>query len=422
MELCGKTLRHWLNINNDVDSPELHLIRKRIVIDMCDGLKYIHNNKIMHRDFRPENIMFSFSSIGQEFAFPVKVGDFGLCRKVHSEDTITNTLTALVGSVTYSAPETSYTDYSIPADLYSFGLVSWEVLQQIRQKDMRSMFHRLVHDAETDLIQSSDWWFRNWAYNIINLTKRRVQDRIQGHGDIFLIDSRQSEVTVESHEEFSFIKGQLVAGDIININIMEDIVKSYHFVEDNLTFNGVNALSHQNVRIVIGGNHCTINNLTLEFLGIKGNNNVVSNVICDNVNIMGNGNQLTNVKYLHPDNDQIFYGDSYGVYINGGNHILQNVHCGNIHAKLMEKHMQNIDPEICDMKAFVQRYGPICIYLSKFSESCAIKNANLRNSFVDGNSHALKDIRCNNVIQINGKYHKTENLAVVNLIGNWRKT
>ncbi|OXA49802.1 serine/threonine-protein kinase atg1-like [Folsomia candida] len=419
MELCGKTLRHWLTRNNEIDNPELHPIRKKIVMDMYEGLKYLHNNKIMHRDFRPENIMFSFSQTGEEFAFPVKVGDFGLCRNVHGEHTVTKTLTCFVGSVTYRAPETNFSDYSIPADLYSFGLVSWEILQQIKQKDTRSMFHRLVHDAETSLIKGTDWWFRNWTNIIINLTKRRVQDRIKGHGDIFLIDSRQ--VTVESHEEFSFIQGQLVAGDIININIMEDIVKSYHFVEDNLTFNGVNALSHQNVRIVIGGNHCTINNLTLEFLGIKGNNNVVSNVICDFVDVIGDENQLSNIEICHPEGPGRCV--RFGIIIRGNNNVLTSFNCYNVSVcEEAKNHVYNIEPGADNLYAFVQQYGSLCLYVSHFSQSCTINGATFCNGLIEGTKHILRVIKCSNAIQICGKDHTVEDVEALNLIDGWTKT
>ncbi|OXA46578.1 putative serine/threonine-protein kinase gdt4 [Folsomia candida] len=111
MELCGNTLRQWLNIHDESDDPKLHSVRNQIVKDMYEGLKYLHSYKIMHRDFRPENIMFSFSLMGEDFAFPVKVGDFGQCRQIHSEQTKTKTLTPEVGNVIYRAPEANFVNY-----------------------------------------------------------------------------------------------------------------------------------------------------------------------------------------------------------------------------------------------------------------------------------------------------------------------
>ncbi|XP_035700769.1 probable serine/threonine-protein kinase PknB [Folsomia candida] len=418
MELCGKTLRHWLTRNNEIDNPELHPARKRIVIDMYEGLKYLHNNKIMHRDFRPENIMFSFSSTAEEFTFPVKVGDFGLCRNVHGEQTVTKTLTCFVGSVTYRAPETNFSDYSISADLYSFGLVSWEVLQIIKQKDTRSMFHRLVHDAETNLIKGSDWWFRNWTNIIVNITKRRVQDRIKGHYEILIVDPLKSDFTVDSHEQLSAIKDYLVAGDIVNINIKDETSQFYDFNVDNATFNGITKPSLRHLRLEIVGNLCTISNLNLESLCVQGSNNIVKNITCDFVDVIGDENQLSNITTCHPEGPGRRV--RFGIIIHGNKNVLTSFNCYNVSPTEVTNHVHYTDPD--DLYAFVQQYGSLCLYVSHFNQSCTIDKATFRNGLIEGTRHILKDIKCNNAIQISGKDHTVEDLEALNLIDGWTKT
>lgn len=131
-----------MNAQN-VDNPELMQIKCDIIHGLATRLNYLHENNIMHRDFRPENLMFSYSEI-EEFALPIKIGDFGLCRKIHSEHTRTNTLTQRLGHPLYSAPETAKSDYGKQADLFSFGLVLWEVAQLIKSKDRPKLFHDLV--------------------------------------------------------------------------------------------------------------------------------------------------------------------------------------------------------------------------------------------------------------------------------------
>ncbi|XP_021965749.2 serine/threonine-protein kinase ppk34 [Folsomia candida] len=408
MEVCGMSLRQWLNRNNQADDPKLHPVRKQIVKDMYEGLKYLHNNKIMHRDFRPENIMFSFSSTEEESAFPVKVGDFGLCRKLHSEETVTNTLTTRVGNNTYRAPETKFSDYGIPADLYSFGLVWWEVVQAIRQKDTASMFDGLVHDSDSSLVVEANWWFPNWANIIIRLTKRRVKDRITGHDEIRI---ESTVYNVESHVQFSGIQDLILPGDIVNLNISDEIRKAYGFKVDNVAFNGVNPSVHQHLSLHIRGNSCTINNLNLGFLDVSGNDGSFSNVTCDDLFVSGNRNKFSNIEILHVKS-YILYGRP-AITIRGKNNVLKSVKCTNSHTKPIKN---NAYPPYARWTPFAQKYGPICIHLAEDSPSCTVENANFYNAFITGTGHVLKEIRCTNAIEIIGKGHTIERVDAANRI------
>ncbi|MCI7813459.1 MAG: Stk1 family PASTA domain-containing Ser/Thr kinase [Robinsoniella sp.] len=89
-----------------------------IAIQVSMGLEVAHNNSIVHRDVKPQNIMISTDG-------KVKVTDFGIARAA-STNTINSTV---MGSVHYSSPEQArggYSDYK--SDIYSLGITMYEML------------------------------------------------------------------------------------------------------------------------------------------------------------------------------------------------------------------------------------------------------------------------------------------------------
>ncbi len=74
-------------------------------------------------------------------------------------------------------------DYSYQADLYSLGLIIWEVVQLIPKKDKVSLFEALTIDKRNDVIipHVSLQWIKEL---IINLTKRNVEERSKTMNDV----------------------------------------------------------------------------------------------------------------------------------------------------------------------------------------------------------------------------------------------
>ena len=74
-------------------------------------------------------------------------------------------------------------DYSYQADLYSLGLIIWEVVQLIPKKDKVSLFEALTYDRETTVVKPhvSLQWIKEL---IINLTKRNVEERSKTMNDV----------------------------------------------------------------------------------------------------------------------------------------------------------------------------------------------------------------------------------------------
>ena len=92
------------------------------------GLQHLHRNRIVHRDFKPANILISRDNAGR---FIPKIADFGLSRLVTDEelDNSDFDLSDGRGTPSYKAPEQiEGSRVSFNLDLWAFGVILYEIL------------------------------------------------------------------------------------------------------------------------------------------------------------------------------------------------------------------------------------------------------------------------------------------------------
>jgi serine/threonine protein kinase len=119
--------RGWLimelmqgNLSDRISTEQLDLKSVRTSLAHClRALKYLHSQGIVHGDIKPANMMIDSRK-------RIKIGDFGLSRRVSDEDG-----SLLKGTTKYMAPEVMSEDFGEvgpSSDLYSLGFAAYELM------------------------------------------------------------------------------------------------------------------------------------------------------------------------------------------------------------------------------------------------------------------------------------------------------
>ncbi|XP_068184637.1 myosin light chain kinase, smooth muscle [Antennarius striatus] len=158
-------------IDEDFELTEREVIK--YMLQIIDGVNFIHQQGIVHLDLKPENIM-CVNKTGSK----IKLIDFGLARRLENA----GTLKVLFGTPEFVAPEViNYEAISYPTDMWSIGVICYILLSGL------SPFMGDSDNETLSNVTSASWDFEDEAFDeisdnakdfITNLLKKDMRARL----------------------------------------------------------------------------------------------------------------------------------------------------------------------------------------------------------------------------------------------------
>jgi len=189
-ELMSKDLRSYLDdcVHNGQTRPPLsHLLAVDIMLQIAEAMKYLHENGIMHRDLKANNILINVveSELCISPSVQVKLADFGSSKLNNVSSKLT---TRQIGAILLRAPELfeykqNTEKYTKAADVYSYAMVFFEVLTgEVPFEDIeRSQLLQMLLKGERPILPPHDYCPEHVSAVIKRCWATMPEDRPQFH-------------------------------------------------------------------------------------------------------------------------------------------------------------------------------------------------------------------------------------------------
>ncbi|WIA14899.1 hypothetical protein OEZ85_001614 [Tetradesmus obliquus] len=136
-------------------------------VQICLGLKHVHDRKILHRDLKSQNIFVSSGGL-------LKLGDFGVSKVLGSTAALASTA---VGTPYYLSPEICQNrKYNQKSDMWSLGCVLYEMTamrQAFEAPNMRALITKIIRGAYSPLPPSRSPELRGLIASLLVLDARK---------------------------------------------------------------------------------------------------------------------------------------------------------------------------------------------------------------------------------------------------------
>eukprot|EP01125_Pyxidicula_operculata_P008727 TRINITY_DN2902_c0_g1_i1.p1 TRINITY_DN2902_c0_g1~~TRINITY_DN2902_c0_g1_i1.p1 ORF type:complete len:466 (-),score=128.10 TRINITY_DN2902_c0_g1_i1:22-1419(-) len=159
-------------LHKNIEKYPLSLIQRIRMAHQCaSAIAHIHSKNVLHRDIKSMNILVSED-------FTCKLTDFG-CAKINMENAMYKTMA--IGTPVWMAPEVNTGVYDSAADVFSLGLVLYEIFERkIPPYDMQTRKHSMPDQYRSSSVVSPclllDPKMRPTASQVVSVIDKMLND------------------------------------------------------------------------------------------------------------------------------------------------------------------------------------------------------------------------------------------------------
>lgn len=191
-------------LEDDRTLPELEV--KAIARQLVSALHYLHTNRVIHRDMKPQNVLIGANKV-------VKLCDFGFARSIRSQSMV---MTSIKGTPLYMAPElVQEQPYNHTVDLWSLGVILYELFvgkPPFFTNSIYTLIQKIVRDPLT-WPEDMSAEFKSFLRGLLN---KRPSERLSWPALLehpFVRKSEYDDEHEHEHEQQQQQRGEREAGD-----------------------------------------------------------------------------------------------------------------------------------------------------------------------------------------------------------------
>jgi serine/threonine-protein kinase len=196
---AGGDLARWL----EQQGPPALELGLRWFRQALEALRYAHRNAVLHRDLKPHNLLLTGDG-------NIKVGDFGLFKRVRQFDPLRPAAEAVHGTPHYMSPEQARGEHlDERSDLFSLGTTFFHLFSgklPFEHSNAAELMRQITHADAPRLTDAAPHLARPLAVLLGRMMARRREERYQDVGVILEdLASYESRGLLRSSESGAFM-------------------------------------------------------------------------------------------------------------------------------------------------------------------------------------------------------------------------